>query len=530
MLLKISPILKLILCFFIGHSYGANILGIIPSASFSHQLAYMKLWQELSLKGHHVTVLTTDPQRNASLVNLTEIDLSIGYQFIKEKYNWSKIIIDQTNPFTFLKQMLHMMYEATDLYLGLPEVRDLIHDRNKRFDLVMVEGIFPEWLIFGEIFNAPTVSLMSLEGTVQVHRMFQNPTNPVVYPEVYIPFVGQLNFKERLISTLLSWIFDYIKSQYTLRRQGVIDKHFGNMSVSIESLTSKPSLLFLCVNPILLIPRPYSPRTIVVGGMTIQDPNKLPQDVQEFLDSAKNGAILFSLGSNVKCEDLGEETVTSFLEVLSQLPYKVMWKFNNRENRIIPHNVKIYDWLFQQDILRHPNVKLFINQGGVQSLEEAIFFSVPLVGIPVYADQESNVKRLQLKGVLKRVSIKPRLDPKEFKNAILEVMSNQTYVDNMKRLNELWMDQPMNGIDKAIWWTEYVIRHKGEVDHMINKAEINTPFYQFYLLDIFGLIFILCFTLLSLTVFLCIRFLRCSFRIAAYLRQEHGQLQLTEKT
>ncbi|KAJ8948062.1 hypothetical protein NQ314_008488 [Rhamnusium bicolor] len=46
------------------------------------------------------------------------------------------------------------------------------------------------------------------------------------------------------------------------------------------------------------------------------------------------------------------------------------------------------------------------------------------------------------------------------------------------------MHDPMTGLEKAVWWTEYVIRNKG-AKHLRNPA-VNLPFYQYYLLDVIG--------------------------------------------
>lgn len=39
----------------------------------------------------------------------------------------------------------------------------------------------------------------------------------------------------------------------------------------------------------------------------------------------------------------------------------------------------------------HPNVKLFLTQGGLQSSEEAILAEVPIIGFPTHSDQTVNV-------------------------------------------------------------------------------------------------------------------------------------------
>jgi glucuronosyltransferase len=46
----------------------------------------------------------------------------------------------------------------------------------------------------------------------------------------------------------------------------------------------------------------------------------------------------------------------------------------------------------------HPNIRLFITHGGMLSSLEAIFRGVPVVGIPVYADQRKNVARAVTEG------------------------------------------------------------------------------------------------------------------------------------
>lgn len=58
----------------------------------------------------------------------------------------------------------------------------------------------------------------------------------------------------------------------------------------------------------------------------------------------------------------------------------------------------------------------------------------------------------------------------------------------------LALDQPISNLDNAIWWTEYVIRHKG-AKHLKGPA-INIPWYQYWLIDVIGF-FIVVFLLIS---------------------------------
>lgn len=64
-----------------------------------------------------------------------------------------------------------------------------------------------------------------------------------------------------------------------------------------------------------------------------------------------------------------------------------------------PENVLISKWLPQQDLLGHPNIKLFITQGGLQSFEEAVLNGVPLLALPFIADQFGNAMRIEKLGI-----------------------------------------------------------------------------------------------------------------------------------
>jgi glucuronosyltransferase len=63
------------------------------------------------------------------------------------------------------------------------------------------------------------------------------------------------------------------------------------------------------------------------------------------------------------------------------------------------------------------------------------------------------------------------------------------YRDNMKKMSALSKDEPESPINRAVWWTEYVIRHNG-AKHF-RSAAIDLAWYQYLLLDIVAFLFIL---------------------------------------
>lgn len=46
----------------------------------------------------------------------------------------------------------------------------------------------------------------------------------------------------------------------------------------------------------------------------------------------------------------------------------------------------------------HPNVKLFISHGGLLGSTEAVYEGVPILSIPMFGDQMTNVKAIMDKG------------------------------------------------------------------------------------------------------------------------------------
>lgn len=204
------------------------------------------------------------------------------------------------------------------------------------------------------------------------------------------------------------------------------------------------------------------------------------------MDGAKEGVIYFSFGTNVRGSAIDKNKRKIFLEAFSELPYKILWKFEEKYMENKPHNIKISKWLPQQDVLSHPNVKLFITQGGFQSLEEAIVKKVPLLAIPFLVDQFFNSQRISKLGIGKALDIKT-LTKQDLKDMIVEIIENSKYKEEISKISQIGGDQPMDGLEKAVWWTEYVIRNRGA--GYLKNNDFDFPWYRFLLLDVICFLF-----------------------------------------
>lgn len=148
-------------------------------------------------------------------------------------------------------------------------------------------------------------------------------------------------------------------------------------------------LSLINADPAINIVEPMPPNVISVGGLQITEPKPVASDIEAFINKGKKGAILFSLGSNMRSDILGDERLIVIMETMRHIPdYNFIWKFESVNLPVtLPPNVMIKEWLSQNDILAHKKIKLFVTHCGMLSTQEATWHAVPMVGIPCFADQ-----------------------------------------------------------------------------------------------------------------------------------------------
>jgi len=73
--------------------------------------------------------------------------------------------------------------------------------------------------------------------------------------------------------------------------------------------------------------------------------------MRTFLDGAKNGAIVISLGTNVKWKSIGLDKIKTVMLALSKLKQRVLWKLDIEVPFEIPNNLMIVKWMPQKEVL-----------------------------------------------------------------------------------------------------------------------------------------------------------------------------------
>ncbi|KAF2883376.1 hypothetical protein ILUMI_22789 [Ignelater luminosus] len=475
------------LCLYSVDSY--KILGIFPVPSISHQIVFQPIWKELSLRGHEVTVITPNPLNDKSLVNLTEIDVSFSYKIFIES-NLQESITKDVPVNGVVDFIFTLMLNIIEAQLKHPEVQALIQDKDKHFDLVMVEFLNPAVYAFSARFQCPLIGMTSLGALLGGHDAVGNPSHPLLHSDFFLPSTGELSFFDRVYNTMYTIWYRYNYYYNVLpHHDKLVKKYIGDDLPYLGDIERNVSMLFINENSIFHSIKPNVPAVIELSNMHIKKKKPLPKDLQNELDTATEGVVYFSLGSNVRSANLSEHLREQIIGALSEVPYKIIWKWEDDYLPGQPKNVIIRPWLPQQDILGHPNIKVFVTQGGQQSAEEAIYYGVPLVGMPFFGDQFLITEKIANLGIAHVVNPET-LTKQQLKAAIVEVAENSKYREKAKEMSALSLDMPLTGLEKAIWWTEYVIRHKGA--RHLRSPVLNIPWYQYVLLDVIGFILLVC--------------------------------------
>lgn len=180
----------------------ANILAVITTPSYSHQAPFQPLWRELANRGHQVTVITTDPQKNASIKNLKEIDISHTYK-IYEEYKVFHVHCGSNMSFLNIGKLLAKVFHKTQEYqLSLPEIQNLIRNKDVKFDLVITEAQSPIMMSFAWRFKCPLIAVSSMDAPMTFHDSVGNIVHPVANPDMNLDIVDleNINYLDRLKS------------------------------------------------------------------------------------------------------------------------------------------------------------------------------------------------------------------------------------------------------------------------------------------------------------------------------------------
>ncbi|GAB0099856.1 hypothetical protein DMENIID0001_157460 [Sergentomyia squamirostris] len=457
----------IIFLFYPSVSIAANILFLETLASPSHHIWIKTLLVALADKGHNVTSISADFE-SKKIPNLHYIHMDNVYDVIFNKSNVDYgpdidfMMWKTWNPFRQYFMFFNYYSQVTTGVLKSSAYKELLScSDDTKFDLIMHDYIAgPALLTLVEKFgNPPLIGATGFYGAGFTSASTGSILTPSFVQYAYV-HTDLSTFYGRLINHLLVWLDYFVREYYIVPKiNQSIKKDFGMLS-DVREIEKRTKLILLNKHPAIDVVEPLLPNVIPVGGLQIQPSGALSEDFQEILNEAKDGVILFSLGTKAQSSLLGEGRITEILEAFRSFHrYTILWKFEAETLSLpLPPNVVIRRWIPQRDILAHPNVKLFITHCGILSIQEATYYGVPILGLPVFGDQTLNIKISVKAGVAEEGDIL-NIKRNSFRALMEKLLMDPKYRENGRIRSRAFRDQKETPLERAVWWTEFVLRH-----------------------------------------------------------------------
>ncbi|CAH1153883.1 unnamed protein product [Phaedon cochleariae] len=499
-----------------------RILGIFPISSKSHYNLGGALMRALAEAGHDVTVVTVFPD-NETPKNGTWREIYLKELYVKQQELLKNQISPTEMPKSDISKMLFMSYffnslgvTITEELLADPKMQELIRSGDE-FDVVIV----PQFLIeavkaLSNHFNAHLVLLNNHAANSWMNHLVGNPTIPSFFPEVVLAYPEDMSFFQRVKNTVCKYIQLLSYHLVVYPRHSKLVSQYISEDIDFYDALYNVSLVLSNSHESLSNPQPSVPCMKDIGGFHIKPPKKLPVDLQKYLDDAKEGAILYSLGSNVRSVDLPVSTREALLKAFAKRKENILMKWEDDVLPGKPENVRISKWLPQSDILAHPNVKLFITHGGFLSTSETVYHGVPIIAIPIFGDQLLNARLAENGGFAVVLDITD-LTEENLSAALEKMISDPKYTENVKERSQIFHDRIHSPLEEAIYWIEYVVRHNGAKHLRVPYPQM--PWYKYILLDVF--LFFACILALS---YIVLRFI-CKHTVGRLFRKEKIKVQ-----
>ncbi|KAH1003158.1 hypothetical protein HUJ05_011098 [Dendroctonus ponderosae] len=518
---------------------GAKILGIFPTPGRSHYILESTLMRALSDAGHQVTIVSPfhEPYQSAGNGSYRQIVLTGVAEAQKERRRGINLFERASmNPLSAIYVMNKIGLKQTESTLQHAAFQALIHS-GERFDAVVVGQFMNDALkgmahhfgghliLFSSVGTSTWVSKLineflskigkkfqnsnraqsdpvgfarhsrqmsqqpaarrhapDKERTSRVNHLVGNPSMPSYTPEMILSYPASMTYWQRATNALVNALYNANQHLVFYPRQNALLRQYVPNAVDLSDALFNVSLVLMNTHESIAFPTSAVPCMKHIGGFHVKAPAPLPNELQAFLDQAAEGVVYFSLGSNVNTSHLPAPMRQAILEVLAQRPQRILLKFDEPPATPLPANVMQRAWFPQQDVLAHPNVRLFITHGGFASTIETVHYGVPIIAIPIFGDQRMNAIYAETKG-FGRILPWQSINVASFGRMVAEVLGNPRYREAARRKSQLLRDREVAPLATAVYWIEYVLRHNG-APHL-RVASLELAWYQYYLLDVY---------------------------------------------
>ncbi|XP_050101203.1 UDP-glucosyltransferase 2-like [Anopheles aquasalis] len=472
-------------------SDGYKILFLAPFPGPSHWLMMKHFIRELADRGHEVTCITAFQYGEPAPPNYTEVLIDPPYPIRKTFPVEGLFAASQSSDFEKLSMYWDLGINTSRHGLETEPVRQFIARRDLTFDLVVAEQFFQEsWLMFAHQYDAPIVTISTYGYSDFFDRIMGLRTPLSFVPHMIFSYEDDMDLFERVYNLFISQYDAYYRKSYYLPEQNRMAKEVfadwasetGRALPNVADLEKSISVILVNSHPVLNRPRPTIRGLVDIGGAHIRPVQPLDPELRTFIEgSGEHGVIYFSLGAYMQSAVMPADKRRAILNVFGSLPQRVIWKFEDESlQNEAPPNVLIRKWAPQNDILAQPQVRLFISHGGQFGSFEAMKHGVPTLFIPFFGDQQRNADRAIRAGFAQRMQFVD-ITEETFGKHVRDMLENDQYMVQARHVAQLFSDTLVEPMESAIYWIEYVARHRG-AQHLKSRA-VHLDFIQYHMYD-----------------------------------------------
>ncbi|XP_048220643.1 UDP-glucuronosyltransferase 2B31-like isoform X2 [Perognathus longimembris pacificus] len=420
---------------------------------YSHWINMKIILDELVLRGHQVTVLVSSSSAffdvdQPSLITFEiypspSIREEVERLFLEAITKWI-YELSELSFWTYFSRLQELVWEDSAYFESL--CKDVVLNKKlmtklgeSRFDVILADAFIPCGDLLAELLSLPLV---------YTHRFFWGYTyekysGGLPVPPSYVPIIqaelsDRMTFTERVKNMLYVIYFDFWFQAFNEKKWDQFYSEVLGRPTTLSETMAKADIWLVRTYWDIEFPRPLLPNFEFVGGLHCKPAKPLP---------------------------------------------KVVWRFDGKKPDALGSNTQLSKWIPQNDLLGHPKTKAFITHGGTNGVYEAIYHGVPMVGIPLFADQSDNIVRMMAKGAAVRLNFHT-MSSADLLKAVKTVITDPSYKENAMRLSRIHHDQPVKPLDRAVFWIEFVMRHKG-AKHL-RPAVHDLTWLQYHSLDVIG--------------------------------------------
>ncbi|XP_052606441.1 UDP-glucuronosyltransferase 1A7 isoform X2 [Peromyscus californicus insignis] len=497
--------LPLCVCLLLASGFAqAGRLLVVPMDG-SHWFTMQSVVEKLIHKGHEVVVVVPEVswQLGKSL-NMTVKTYSISHT-LEDLNQEFKVFIDVQWKGAAEGLVPLIMSPARSFFeLLFSHCRDLFNDKKlveylkqSSFDAVFLDPFDVCGLTVAKYFSLPSVVFGRGVFCHYLEEGAQCPSPPSYVPRLLLKFTDTMTFTER-VWNYLSYMGERAFCHHFFKIATDIASEVLQTPVTMNDLVSQVSIWLLRTDFMLEVPRPVMPNMVFVGGINCHQGKPISKEFEAYVNaSGEHGIVVFSLGSMVS--EIPEKKAMEIAEALGRIPQTVLWRYTGPRPSNLAKNTILVKWLPQNDLLGHPKARAFITHSGSHGIYEGICNGVPMVMMPLFGDQMDNAKRMETRGAGVTLNVL-EMTADDLENALKAVINDKSYKENIMHLSRLHKDRPIEPLDLAVFWVEYVMRNKG-APHL-RPAAHDLTWYQYHSLDVIGFLLAIVLTVVF-TVFKC---------------------------